>query len=145
MSLKLSTKSRYGTRAIIEIAKGYGKAPVKRKDIVKSQGLSGSYLENILIVLKNSGILETIRGAQGGYVLKRPPCEIDLYEIVRVLEGSLVPVECLENFAVCGKTATCQARRAWKDLMDAQEKVLRSITLQQLLDRHETGVDDFCI
>jgi Rrf2 family transcriptional regulator, cysteine metabolism repressor len=145
MAFKLSTKSRYGTRAIIEIAKSYGKAPIKRKDIVKSQGLSGPYLENILIALKNNGILVTIRGAQGGYTLQRPPREINLYEVVRVLEGSLVPVECLKSAAVCKKTATCAARSAWKELMNAQEKVLRSITLQNLLDRGETEALDFCI
>jgi Rrf2 family transcriptional regulator, cysteine metabolism repressor len=145
MAFKLSTKSRYGTRAIIEIAKSYGKKPVKRKDIAKSQGLTESYLENILITLKKSGILGTIRGAQGGYVLKRPPGEIDLLEVMRVLEGSLAPVECLERTAFCDRTAICVARGVWKELMDAQERVLGSVTLQDLLDRCGTDATDFCI
>jgi Rrf2 family transcriptional regulator, cysteine metabolism repressor len=145
MAFKLSTKSRYGTRAIIEIARSYGKAPVKRREIAESQGLSERYLENILITLKNSGLLETMRGAQGGYVLKRPPSEIDLYEIIQVLEGSIVPVECLDGAAACARTATCTTRGVWKELMEAQEKVLRSITLQHLLDRNGVDAPDFCI
>jgi Rrf2 family transcriptional regulator, cysteine metabolism repressor len=145
MSFKLSTKSRYGTRAILEIAKGYGREPVKRKSIALSQGVSQAYLVNILISLKNSGFIDTVRGAQGGYVLKRPPSQIVLFDVVQALEGSLARVECLENKSACGRIASCKARTIWKELMDAQKKVLCSVTLQDMLDRKESKDFDFCI
>jgi Rrf2 family transcriptional regulator, cysteine metabolism repressor len=145
MSFKLSTKSRYGTRAILEIAKGYGREPVKRKSIALSQGVSQAYLVNILISLKNSGFIDTVRGAQGGYVLKRPPSQIVLFDVVQALEGSLAPVECLENKNACGRIASCKTRTVWKELMDAQKKVLCSVSLQDMLDRKEPKNIDFCI
>jgi Rrf2 family transcriptional regulator, cysteine metabolism repressor len=145
MALKLSTKCRYGTRAIVEIARCYGRNPVKRKDIAESQGISEPYLVNILLALKNDSIIDTIRGAQGGYFLTRPPAEISLFQVVKALEGSVAPVECLEHKGVCDRVAGCAARKVWKELMEAQEKVLRSVTLQQLLDKEKTDSPDFCI
>jgi Rrf2 family transcriptional regulator, cysteine metabolism repressor len=145
MAFKLSTKTRYGTRAILEIAKSYGVKSLKRKDIALSQGLSKAYLVNILITLKNRGFIDTIRGAQGGYVLKKPPSQIALFDVVQSLEGSLAPVECLEDNSACGRISTCVTRSVWKNLMDAQEKVLRSVTLQDLIDRDGTEGGNFCI
>jgi Rrf2 family cysteine metabolism transcriptional repressor len=145
MALKLSTKCRYGARAIVEIARSYGKFPTKRKDIAESQNISESYLENILISLKKHGIIGTIRGSQGGYVLNRTPSDVTLFEVVQALEGSLAPVECLEKSAKCERIAVCTTRNVWKELMEAQEKVLRSITLQNLLDREKSDGLNFCI
>jgi Rrf2 family cysteine metabolism transcriptional repressor len=145
MAFKLSTKCRYGTRAIVEIAKSYGKVPVKRKEIAESQGISESYLENILISLKNSGMIDTIRGAQGGYMLNKPPSAIALFDVVQALEGSLAPVECLEKQSACDRVARCTTRNLWKDLMDAQKKVLQSVTLQNLIDNEKNDVMNFCI
>ncbi|HUI90971.1 MAG TPA: Rrf2 family transcriptional regulator [Chitinivibrionales bacterium] len=145
MAFKLSTKCRYGTRAIVEIAKGYGKVPVKRKDIAKSQRISESYLENILISLKNNGMIDTIRGAQGGYMLKKPPSAIVLFDVVQALEGSLAPVECLERQSACNRIPHCSTRNLWKNLMDAQKKVLQSVTLQNLIDGEKTEEVNFCI
>jgi Rrf2 family cysteine metabolism transcriptional repressor len=145
MAFKLSTKCRYGTRAILEIAKCYGLGPIKRKSIALSQGVSQAYLVNILISLKNSGFIDAVRGAQGGYVLKRPPSKIVLFDIVQALEGSLAPVECLENKNACDRIASCKSRTVWKELMEAQKKVLCSVTLQDILDRKESKGNDFCI
>jgi Rrf2 family cysteine metabolism transcriptional repressor len=145
MAFKLSTKCRYGTRAIVEIAKSYGKVPVKRKDIAKSQRISESYLENILISLKNSGMIDTVRGAQGGYMLKKAPSAILLFDVVQALEGSLAPVECLEKQSACNRISHCSTRNLWKDLMDAQKEVLQSVTLQNLIDREKTEEVNFCI
>jgi Rrf2 family protein len=145
MAFKLSTKCRYGTRAILEIAKCYGRDPVKRKNIALSQGVSQAYLVNILISLKNSGFIDTVRGAQGGYVLKRAPSQIVLFDVVQALEGSLAPVECLENKNACDRIASCKARTVWKELMEAQKQVLGSVTLQDILDRKELKDFDFCI
>ncbi len=133
--MKLSTKCRYGARALVEIAESYGDRPAKRKDIAQVQGLSDSYLENILITVRNAGIIETVRGARGGYVLSRPPEKVTLLEVVRALEGSLSPVECLEKPGVCAKTKACITRDVWRRVQEAEEEVLRGTTLQDLIDK----------
>lgn len=140
--MKLSTKCRYGARAIIEIAKNYRDKPVKRKIIVKNQDISDSYLENILISLKNSGIVGSIRGTNGGYVLRRSPSEITFLEIVNALEGSISPVECVNNPSVCTRVDICSTRGVWKSLNQVQEKLLSSITIQELIDKEKKGETD---
>ena len=132
--MKLSTKSRYGLRAILEIAKN-GATPAKRKDIASSQAISDSYLENILIVLKNNRLIETSRGVNGGYVLTRKPSEISILEIVNALEGPLDLVECVGAPSGCRKSEACAARTVWKELADSWHQTLSSLTLQELLDR----------
>jgi len=134
ISMKLSTKCRYGVRAMVEIARHYKEGPVKRKDITKAQDLSNAYLENILITLKANKLIHTTRGANGGFVLEGEPSRISLYTIVSTLEGTIAPVDCLERESVCDKTSFCVARKAWRKLHDAQLAVLRSISLQDLLD-----------
>jgi Rrf2 family transcriptional regulator, cysteine metabolism repressor len=132
--LKLSTRTRHGTRAMIEIARNFNKAPVKRKEIVRHQHLSQDYLENILLVLKKRQLIRTERGASGGYVLNKTPSMITLYDIMDALEGSLAPVECVENPADCKQSGKCVARKAWARLHEAQVGVLKGISLQDLLD-----------
>jgi Rrf2 family cysteine metabolism transcriptional repressor len=132
--MKLSTKCRYGTRAMIEIGRVYGAGSIKRKDISRIQEISSSYLENILITLKTHRLITTTRGAQGGFSLARSPVEISLLDIISALEGSIAPVECLEKSSLCHKSTGCAARKAWKKLHEAQKNVLSSITLQNLID-----------
>jgi len=132
--MKLSTRCRYGTRALIEIAKNYNLKPTKRKDIEKTQGISSPYLENILSILKNKHILKTTRGADGGFALEKQPSSISLYDVVVALEGSISPVECLEKPDQCKEVASCITREVWKRLNKAQKKALEEITLQDLVD-----------
>lgn len=136
--MKLSTKARYGLRASVEIAKTYGaSAPAKRKDIAARQNISDSYLENILIVLKNSRIVETTRGANGGYVLCREPSKITVYEVVTALEGPMDLVECVGNTGSCDKTSQCAAHSVWKELADQWRATLEKISLKDMLDREK--------
>lgn len=135
--MKLSTKSRYGLRAVIEIAKAYGSAPAKRKSVASNQGISDSYLENILIVLKNNRIIETTRGVNGGYILSRPPKDITILEVIDTLEGPLDIVDCVTSSSSCSKTDTCAARTIWKELSETWKKNLGSLTLQDLIEREE--------
>ena len=132
--MKLSTKCRYGARAMLEIARRYNQGPVKRKDICQAQGISHAYLENILIVLKSFNLIRTTRGANGGFTLETDPSKINLYQIATALEGSIAPVECLDPGALCKKIGHCVTRKAWKKLYDAEVTALSSITLQDLLD-----------
>ena len=135
--MKLSTKSRYGLRAVIEIAKSYGSSPAKRKVVASNQGISDSYLENILIVLKNNRIIETTRGVNGGYILSRPPREITILEIVNSLEGPLDLVDCIGSKTICSKTETCASRSIWKELAESWKSILGNITLQDAIEREQ--------
>ncbi len=145
--MKLSTRTRYGTRALIEIARNYKKCPTKRKDIAKTQDISEGYLENILSALKSWNIVSTIRGADGGFVLDKPPSQIKVLDIVLALEGTVCPVECLERPGLCDKVPRCLSRRAWQKLYEAQIEALSGITLQDLLDREKTdfGIINYII
>jgi len=133
--MKLSTRCRYGSRALLEIARSYGREPVKRKDICRRQDISKSYLENILIALKGAGIIDTMRGAHGGYVLTRAPSSITLLDVARALEGSQSPVECLENGRICRRAGRCVTQDVWREVKEAEETVLRKTTIQDLVDR----------
>lgn len=143
--MKLSTKARYGLRAAIEIAKTYGGVPTKRKDIAANQGISDSYLENILIVLKNNRIIETTRGANGGYVLCRAPSQISVYEIVTALEGPLDMVDCVGNPNSCPKHTKCASHSLWKEAADQLKVVLEKVSLKDMVEREQLLNDNYCI
>lgn len=136
--MKLSTRYRYGTRAVVEIARNYQIKPTKRKDIASIQEISGPYLENILIALKSGGIVDTIRGASGGFILKRPPSEITLLDIFQSLQGKLEPVECLGNPARCSRSGDCVTRPVWEQMQRAQREVLQKTTIRDLLNKTDT-------
>lgn len=137
--MKLSTKTRYGLRAIIEIAKTYNnKVPAKRKDIALTHNISEAYLENILIILKNSGIIEAVRGSNGGYILNRPPSELTVLEVVEALEGKITIVDCVDSESQeknCVRFSNCVARSVWKEISDIVREKLGKITIQNLLDK----------
>ena len=133
--MKLNTKSTYGARAVVEIAQNYGDKPTKRKDIVQHQNIPESYLENILISLKKSGIVGATRGPKGGFVLKRPPSQITMLDVISVFENKLSPVDCLDTPSHCEKTGSCLTRPVWAKLKETQEDVLRNFTIQQLIEK----------
>ncbi|MBI9099344.1 MAG: Rrf2 family transcriptional regulator [Spirochaetaceae bacterium] len=132
--MKLSTRSRYAARAIIEIAKKSGDKPITRKIICENQQISSSYLENILIVLKNQGIIKTIRGPRGGYSLAKDTSEITMYDIVSIFEGSISAVHCVDDPSNCSRYENCPTKIVWEELMAAQSKVLKSFTVKKLID-----------
>ncbi|MBN2035684.1 MAG: Rrf2 family transcriptional regulator [Chitinispirillaceae bacterium] len=138
--MKLSTKCRYGLRAAVAIAKRYGKSPAKRKEIAKNEGLSSSYLENILLVLRNHKIVETNRGVKGGYILCRKPSEITAYEVINALDGPLSIVDCVEKPGGCGRTKKCVTHFVWCELAESMRGILANITLQDLIDKEQNAV-----
>ncbi len=144
--MKLSTKCRYGARAIIEIARGTGEEPVKRKTIVDNQGIPDSYLKNILISLKNAGVIKALRGAGGGYILSRPASEITFLEIFRALEGEIALVECLNYPDTCDRVNSCSTRDIWKKMTEAHEGVLDKITVKELAEKEKKSDGlNYCI
>lgn len=138
--MQLSTKSRYGTRAAIEIARSYGIRPVKRREIVETQEVADSYLENILVALRSAGLIQAIRGAKGGYQLTRPPKEITVFDVVSALENTIAPLSCLDTGDSCERSSRCLTRPIWTEMYDAMKDVLSSYTLQDIIDKERDAV-----
>lgn len=137
--MKLSTKSRYGTRLMLDLAKRYNKGPVQLGDIAKREDISLKYLEQILIPLRRANFVKSVRGQKGGYLLARHPDEITIGEIVGLLEGGKTLAECSENPNICGRSPTCLTRELWKEVSEEMFRKLNSITLDDLLQREETS------
>lgn len=137
--MKLSSKCRYGIRAIIEIARNYQQRPTKRKEIAASQNLDDSYLENILIDLKNKNIVTALRGAKGGFILRRAPDEITLLQVIESLQGDLSPTECIGTPDICERSDNCVTRPVWQKMKEAQEDVLKNVTVKDLLEQELAG------
>jgi Rrf2 family protein len=135
--MRLSTKGRYGVRALVDIALNSDGAPVLLKDIAKRQGISAQYLEHLVAPLIRAGILRSIRGAKGGIALARPPEEIRLDRVIEVLEGSVAPVECVDNAGLCARSDECATRDVWIDIKAAIMGVLESLTVKDLMERQK--------
>jgi len=135
--MRLSTKSRYGTRAVLDIALHAQKGPVNLSDISERQEISRKYLGQIISQLLTAGILESIRGPQGGYVLGRKPKEIRLGDIIRTLDGSLAPVRCVDKPDLCNRTAKCVTREVWTKAKESMESLFDQTTVADLMERQE--------
>jgi len=133
--MKLSTRTRYGVRAILELAENYGKGPLQLKTIAEHQEISVKYLEQLMAVLKSTGIVRSVRGPNGGYVLAKSPNEIKVSDCFNCLEGPVITTECVGDSSFCPRTADCVARELWAEVHGAIMTVLRSKTLQNLVDR----------
>lgn len=133
----LSTKGRYGARAMLDLAINYGEGPILLRDIARRQEISEKYLEHFVSALRRAGLVRSIRGARGGYVLARPPSEIRLSEIMKVLEGSMAPVECVDDPQVCHRAKLCVTRDIWKKMKEAIDNILESTTLQDMVERQK--------
>ena len=135
--MKLSTKVRYGTRAMMDLAMHENGEPVQLKDIAKRQGVSLSYLEHVIAPLVSAGLVKSTRGSKGGIVLSRPPEEIKLREIVEVLEGPLTIVDCLRSPEYCTRAGSCATQDVWEKLKMAMDEVLENTTLRDLADEQK--------
>ncbi len=147
--MRISTKGRYALRLMMDIAlHEEGGNPVRIKDIAFRQSLSTKYLEQIIAILNRAGYVRSIRGPQGGYLLTRPAREYTAGMILRLTEGSLAPVACLDNQgtpAACSRADECASLILWKKLNNAINDVVDQVTLQDLLDwqnQAETGTDE---
>jgi len=134
--MKISTRGRYSTRAMIDLALHFGKGPVLLADISRRQRISKGYLEQLFIPLRSAGLVRGIRGASGGFTLARPPAEIRLSEIIHSTEGSTAPAVCVEEGNLCVQSSECITRDLWAELKRACDKVLESKTLQDLVEKH---------
>ena len=133
--MKISTKGRYALRLMADIAQQGSGEPVSLRDAARRQGLSDKYLEQIVTPLARAGLVRSVRGAGGGYLLTRAPEEYAVGGILRTLEGSLTPVSCVETGACCGRAEQCVTREVWEQIAAAVSSVVDHTTLQDLVNR----------
>ncbi len=133
--MRLSTRTRYGIRAILELAENHGRGPLQIKFIARRQDISVKYLEQLMSILRSAGFVRSIRGSKGGYMLAKAPNQIKLNDVFDCLEGHVTTVECVEDKDYCARAADCVTREVWAQVQQAIKNVLQSITLKDLVDR----------
>lgn len=138
--MRLSTKSRYATRLLLDMAKQYKKGAIQSQDIARRQNISQKYLEQIIIPLKKANYIKSVRGPKGGHMLAKSPEAITVGEIVALLEGGSSLTECSENPEACDKADTCLTRYLWREAAKAMYEKLSSITFSDLIEM-EQGMD----
>lgn len=134
--MRLSTKGRYGLKAVIDLAMHGGQGPVPLKSVAERQGISEHYLEQLMGSLRKAGLVVSVRGAQGGYALGRDPVQITAGDVIRALEGPIAPVECVDESGAtpCDRVEQCLTYTVWRRLRDAMVEVLDSMSLAELAE-----------
>jgi Rrf2 family protein len=137
--LRLSTRGRYGLMAMFQLALEYGKGPIPLKNVANEQGLSESYLEQLFSTLRKDGLINSVRGAQGGYMLAFEPSEITVGQVLRSLEGDLSPADCVGNDSAsdCSKEYGCATKLVLMEIKNSIDQVIDSISLKNMVDEVE--------
>ena len=135
--MKLSTRTRYGIRAAVELASNYGQGPMRIKSIAANQEISVKYLEQLIAMLKNGGFVRSIRGSKGGYMLAREPKKVKISEVYKSLEGPLVTVACVAGAGKCDRASDCVTQELWREVQNAVVDILEAVTLADLVERAE--------
>lgn len=132
--MKLSTKGHYGLKAMFDLALHYGQGPIPLKSVAERQELSEHYLEQLISGLRKAGLVKSVRGAQGGYILAKEPQDITVGDVIRVLEGPIAPLDCVneEISDCCGQAEHCITKNVWVKVRDSITEVLDSITLADM-------------
>ncbi|MGQ9556112.1 MAG: RrF2 family transcriptional regulator [Anaerolineae bacterium] len=133
--MKLTTKMRYGTRVMLELALHYERGPMSLSEIAEREQLSEKYIESLASILRSAGLLQSTRGAQGGYRLARPPEQITLRDIFEVLEGSEPFVPCTADPSACQRGDWCVTQEVWAKMYHASIRILEATTLADLVTR----------
>ena len=141
--MKISTKGRYAARVMLDLAVNNTGECIKVKEIAARQGISEKYLEQIISVLHKAGYVTSARGAQGGYRLAKDPKEFTIGMILRLTEGSMAPVTCLEEGAVeCERCDTCETLDVWRDIYKAVNQVIDNVTIADLVEKRRKRQDN---
>lgn len=142
--MKMSTKGRYGLRALIDLAQYSDVEPVSVTSIAARQGISERYLEQLVSKLKKAGLITSIRGASGGYVLAKPMEEISVGEVLRALEGNIEPVECsgIQSESGCNSSECCVSKIVWQKINDSVNQAVDGIMLGELVLESKRIIDE---
>ncbi|MGN0435250.1 MAG: RrF2 family transcriptional regulator [Wujia sp.] len=144
--MKISTKGRYALRLMLDLATHNTGEPISLKDVARRQDISDKYLEQIISILNKAGFVRSVRGAQGGYVLKKEPKDYTVGMILRLTEGELTPVSCIDSEGInCERKNNCVTVRIWDKLYSAINEVVDGITLADLLEWQGDLGDQYCI
>lgn len=138
--MKISTKGRYALRVMLDLAQNDAGEYIKVKEIANRQGISEKYLEQIIAVLNKAGYVKSVRGAQGGYRIAKEPRDYTVGMILRLTEGSLAPVACVEDDE-CGRCDTCETMEVWRDVYKAVNAVVDNVTLADLLEKRRKRLE----
>lgn len=133
--MRLSTRGRYAVRAMLDLATHPQNGPVSLQEVAERIGVSAKYLDQILSRMRNAGLVRAVRGAKGGFTLSKDPSATTLLEILRVVEGPIAVVECVQTPSLCERAKDCVAREVWAEVGRAIEGVLGSLTLADLASR----------
>lgn len=142
--MKLSTRSRYGTRLILDMALNHGKTPIQLGEIARRQNISLKYLEQIIRPLKRANYIKSFRGAKGGHMLNKPPEQITVGEVVALLEGGAFLTFCSKNPKICSRSDQCPTRQVWIEASQALFARLNQITFADLLANSKGSSADLC-
>lgn len=138
----LSTRGRYGLKAMVDLSMAYGQARLSTVSLAELQGISDTYLEQLVSALKKAGLITSTRGAQGGYELSRPPEEITIHQVLSALEGETTLIDCVSSSKVdCTNACTCSARPLWLKLQSRIDEVLNATTLKDMADDYKTQLE----
>jgi Rrf2 family protein len=138
--MKVSTKGRYGTRMLLDLALHHDEERILLRDVALRQDISLMYLERLMAPLVAAGLVRTTRGPKGGVSLAKPPEQIKLSEVIQLLEGSTAPTECVNDPMVCDRSGICPTRDVWEELKQKTDSILESITIHDLVERQKQKV-----
>ncbi len=141
--MRLSTRGEYASRAMLELAlRHHQDKPVQAREISQAQNIPREFLEQILLLLKRAGYLKSKKGPRGGYSLAKPPDEVTVAEVIRVMDGPLAPIDCVSVIAheACPMERTCGLRGLWKEVRDSVAAILERTTFEDLVRRNEPGL-----
>jgi Rrf2 family protein len=143
--MKISTRGEYGVRAMVALAKNYGEGPMSITAVSRESSVPYAYLEQLIVPLRRAGLVESKRGAQGGYTLSRPPEAMRIGEIYRVMEGPVAPMDCVsedESQQSCPLIDNCETRPVWLKVRDSIVDAIDSMTLADLVVKEKRPVAD---
>lgn len=133
--MRLSTRGHYGLKAMFDLAQHYGPEPIPLKTVAQRQNISDSYLEQLIATLRNSGLVKSVRGSQGGYILAKEPEKITVGDIIRAMEGPIAPVDCVSEVdpTECERSDFCITRTVWERVRDGLAELMDSISLADMI------------
>ena len=134
--MKLSTRGRYGIRAMFDLALNASEGTQSIKAIAEREGIPEAYLEQLFAALKREGLVNSTRGAQGGYALAKAPEDISVGDVLRAVEGNIDLAECLEGDHACDKAGSCPSKIVWRKLRDGMKAIVDGISLQDMIEDH---------
>ena len=135
--MRISMKADYAVRALLDLAQHYGEGLIQSGDIASRQGVPEPYLDQLLTVLRKAGFIRSTRGPGGGHALAKPPRDISLGAVITAMEGSLAPIDCIDESGRCARINACAQREIWQAVAQATHKVLDGTTIDELVQRQQ--------